>query len=171
MQIMRTLAFIFMLVAAPLATAEVKIAVVDVQRAILDSEEAKQLLATLQEEFEDEETSINNLRKELRAIAEQVNKDGEVMGDEALRALQEKAQDIDKRRTFEESEYQRKVQQRQGELFQGFDEKVRKAIESLVLAEDYDLIIPRQAALFVGDLYDVTRKVTERLNEAERKSR
>jgi Skp family chaperone for outer membrane proteins len=27
------------------------------------------------------------------------------------------------------------------------------------------MILPRGAALYVGDLYDVTRKVTEKLNE------
>ena len=41
----------------------------------------------------------------------------------------------------------------------------RKAIEELVLENDYDMILPRGAALYVGDLYDVTRKVTEKLNE------
>ena len=54
---------------------------------------------------------------------------------------------------------------RQSELFAGTEDKVRKAIEELVLENDYDMILPRGAALYVGDLYDVTRKVTEKLNE------
>ncbi len=44
---------------------------------------------------------------------------------------------------------------------------MQRAIEALVLDEDYDIVIPRQAALYVGDLYNVTRKVTERLNEMD----
>ena len=42
-----------------------------------------------------------------------------------------------------------------------------KAIEDLVMSDDYDIILPRNAALYVGDLYDITRKVTEKLNEMD----
>ncbi|MBC8475761.1 MAG: hypothetical protein H8D52_00270, partial [Gammaproteobacteria bacterium] len=52
--------------------------------------------------------------------------------------------------------------------FAGTEVKVRKAIEELVLENDYDMILPRAAALYVGELYDVTRKVTEKLNEMDK---
>ena len=35
----------------------------------------------------------------------------------------------------------------------------------VIKKEDYDVIVQRQAALFVGDLYDATRKLTEQLNQ------
>jgi Skp family chaperone for outer membrane proteins len=57
------------------------------------------------------------------------------------------------------------IEERQQELFTGVDTKVQAAIEMLVKTDDYDLIMPRQAALYAGDLYDITRKVTEKLNE------
>ena len=40
--------------------------------------------------------------------------------------------------------------------------------EELVRDNDYDMILPRATALYVGDLYDITRKVTEKLNEMDR---
>jgi Skp family chaperone for outer membrane proteins len=55
-------------------------------------------------------------------------------------------------------------------LFSGTEAKVQKAIEELVLENDYDMILPRAAALYVGDLYDITRKVTEALNELDNKT-
>ena len=67
---------------------------------------------------------------------------------------------------YQRQKLQKEVAARQGELFIGTEEKVRKAIEDLVLENDYDMILPRAAALYVGDLYDVTRKVTEKLNQA-----
>ena len=56
---------LMMVFAAPAAVAEVKIAVVDVQAAILNSEEAKRLLAQIQEEFKDEEEKIRNIQTEI----------------------------------------------------------------------------------------------------------
>ena len=69
---------------------------------------------------------------------------------------------------YHRQKLQKALEDRQAELFEGLlNEKVQRAIEALVLDEDYDIVIPRQAALYVGDLYDVTRKVTERLNEMD----
>ena len=50
--------------AAPNVFAEVKIAVVDVQAAILNSEEAKRLMAQIQEEFKAEEAQIRSIQSE-----------------------------------------------------------------------------------------------------------
>ena len=62
---------------------------------------------------------------------------------------------------------QNKIQTRQTELFSGTEVRLQKAIEDLVMSDDYDVILPRNAALYVGDLYDITRKVTEKLNEMD----
>ena len=69
---------------------------------------------------------------------------------------------------YHRQKLQKSIEDRQAELFAGIDEKVKRAIEALELDDDYDLIIPRQAALYVGDLYDITRKVTERLNDMDK---
>ena len=44
----------------------------------------------------------------------------------------------------------------------------RNAIEYLFRDNDYDMILPRATALYVGDLYDIARKVTEKLSEIDR---
>ncbi len=58
--ILAILAISVLTVTSPFASAEVKIAVVDVQNAILQSEEAKRLLTQIQEEYKCEE----EIRKE-----------------------------------------------------------------------------------------------------------
>ena len=65
---------------------------------------------------------------------------------------------------------QKEISIRQAELFSGTEAKVQKAIEELVLKNDYDVILPRAAALYVGDLYDITRKITEALNNLDKPS-
>lgn len=170
----RTLMIVAALVmafAAPAAFAEVKIAVVDVQSAILNSEEAKRLLAQIQSEFKDQEDEIRKIQSDAAALLERAQKDSDVMSDAEKRKLQ---QDIDSKNNdfvYLRQKLQKQIEDRQKELFAGVDQKVQRAIEELVKSEDYDLVIPRQAALYVGELYNITRKVTEKLNEFDAASR
>lgn len=158
---------LIMALGAPAAHAEVKIAVVDVQSAILNSEEAKRLLAQIQEEFKGEEAEIRKIQSDAAAMLERLQKDSDVMSDAEKRKLQQEIESMNNDFVYLRQKLQRQIEERQNELFAGIDQKVQKAIEELVLAEDYDVILPRQAALYVGDLYNITRKVTEKLNQLD----
>ncbi len=162
--ILAILAISVLALTTPVALAEVKIAVVDVQTAILQSEEAKRLMAQIQTEFKTKEDEIRAIQSEAAGMLERAQKDAEVMTESEKRKLQQQIESKNNDFVYLRQKLQREIEERQKELFTGIDAKVQKAIEDLVLEEDYDLIIPRQAALYVGDLYNITRKVTERLN-------
>lgn len=151
--------------AAPAAFAEMKIAVVDVQRAILNSEHAQDLLAQIQDEFKGDEQEVKDIQAEAAKMLQRLQKDGDVMSDAEKRKLQQQIQEKNQDFQYLRDKLQKRIQSRQQELFAGTDEQVQKAIQELVMAEDYDLVIPRQAALYVDDLYDITGKVTEKLNQ------
>lgn len=150
------------------AWAEVKIAVVDVQKAILSSEQARGYMEQIQKEFKDDEDEIRNLQTDAAALLERLQKDGEVMSDTEKRKLQRQIEDKNDYFVFLRKKLQKQIDDRQQELFAGIDQKVQKAIEELVLSDDFDIIMPRQAALYVADLYDITRKVTEKLNTMDK---
>ena len=152
---------------APAAMAEVKIAIVDVQGAILQSEEAQRLLQQIQAEFKDEEDEIRQIQSDAATMLERLQKDAEVMSDAEKRRLQQQIESKNNDFVFFRQKLQRQVEERQQELFSGIQGKVQKAIEELVKSEDYDLILPRQAALYVNPVYNITRKVTEKLNELD----
>ena len=149
------------------ASAEVKIAVVDVQNAILQSEEAKRLLTQIQEEFKGEEDEFRKIQSEAAALLERMNKDADVMSDAEKRRLQQQIESMNNDFVYLRQKLQRQIEERQKELFTGIDSKIQKAIEELVLSEDYDMILPCAAALYVTDLYNIKRKVTEKVNQLD----
>ncbi|MEX0943592.1 MAG: OmpH family outer membrane protein [Pseudomonadales bacterium] len=170
MQIKRvtlTIIATFLMLLGTSAVAEVKIAVVDVQSAILNSEEAKRLLAQIQSEFKSEEDEIRKLQSEAAELMQRLQKDADVMSDAEKRRAQQSIESKNNDFVYLRQKLQRRIEERQGELFAGVDQKVQTAIEELVRSEDYDLILPRQAALYVGDVYNVTNKVTEKLNRLD----
>ncbi len=156
---------------SPIAFAEVKIAVVDVQRAILNSEEAKRLLVQIQEEFRTDENKISTIQTNAAALLERLQKDADVMSDDEKRRIQQEIESYNNDFVYERQKLQKAINTRQTELFSGTEAKIQRAIEDLVLKNDYDMILPRGAALYVGDLYDITRKVTEKLNEMDKASK
>ena len=153
---------------SPVAFAEVKIAVVDVQRAILSSEGAKRLMAQIQQEFKTDEDEIKKIQTEAAALLQRAQKDAEVMSESEKRRVQQEIESKNDDFVYLRQKLQKEITARQTELFSGTEAKVQKAIEELVLENDYDMILPRAAALYVGDLYDITRKVTEALNELDK---
>lgn len=155
---------------APAAFAEIKLAVVDVQSAILNSESAKKITNQIQGEFTREQESIKKLQTDAAVLLERLQKDGEVMSDAEKRKVQQEIESINNDFVYERQKLQRAIEERQKELFAGIDQRVQAAINELVLSDDYDIILPRQAALYVGDLYDITRKVTEKLNMLDAKN-
>lgn len=157
----------FMALSAQSALADFKVAIVDVQSAILQSEEAKRLLQQIQSEFKSEEDEIRTIQSEAAGMLERLQKDAEVMSDAEKRRLQQQIESRNNDFVYLRQKLQRQIEERQQELFAGVDAKVQKAIEELVKSESYDLILPRQAALYVNDIYNITRKVTEKLNELD----
>jgi len=150
------------------AIAEVKLAFVDVDRAVASSESAQKLLQQLQQEFSADEETIKKIQTEAAALLQKMQKDSEVMSEDEKRRVQQEIESLNNDFVYQRQKLQKEVAARQQELFAGTDGKVRKAIEELVLENDYDMILPRAAALYVGDLYDITRRVTEKLNEMDR---
>ena len=158
----------FGLFASAAATAEVKLAFVDVDRAVASSESAQKLLQQLQDEFASDQETIEKIQTEATALLQKMQKDSDVMSEDEKRRVQQEIESLNNDFVYQRQKLQKEVAARQQELFAGTDVKVRNAIEELVRDNDYDMILPRATALYVGDLYDITRKVTEKLNEMDR---
>lgn len=169
MQITRStlaiLAFLSLTLGASSAFAEMKVAVVDVQTAIGNSDEAKRLISQIQGEFKDQQTQIRKIQSDAAALLERAQKNSDVMSDEEKRKLQNDIQSKNADFEYLRNKLQKQVEERRNELFAPVDKEVQQAIEDLVREGDYDLVVPSQATLYTNPVYDITNKVTEKLNQ------
>jgi outer membrane protein len=156
---------LFLMLAAGTAAAELKIAVLDPQRALLESEEAKQLLQTLQNDLEKEQNDIIALGTEIRGLQEQMQKDADVMSPAEQRKRQKALEDKQIDYQFQANKLQKEAQDRQQELFQLLAPKIDAVLKDLIESEGYDLILQRGSLLYANSKHDITRRVTEKLNE------
>lgn len=156
-----------LLLAAGSAAAELKVAVLDTQRALVESEEAKELLAQAAEELQAEEASVKSLGESIMAIQEKLQTDGEVMSPTEQRKLQKDIEDKQIDYQFQVNKLQKEVNDRRQELLQQMVPKIDTVLKDLIEVEGYDLIMERSQLRYVNSKHDITRKVTEKLNERQ----
>ena len=153
--------------APPAVSAEAKIGVTDPQRAILQSELGQQGIDQINANFAEQEAALQEMQKEITGLLEKLKKDTEVMSDQEFQNL---LQEITVKRAQLgqlAQELQRLKLQQTDSLIQQLTPRYQAAIEALVLSEKYDLIIVRQSVHWRHELFDVTGKITERMNAIE----
>ena len=155
---------------APPSAAELKIAVLDTQRALVSSEEAKALLEQAQSELQKEEEEVNALGEEIRALQDKMEKDGEIMSPAEQRRVQKDIEDKQIDYQFQVNKLQKELNDRRQELLQVMAPKVNVVLQDLIELEGYDLILERANLRYVNPKHDITRRVTEKLNEKREES-
>jgi outer membrane protein len=154
-----------LVLAAGSVFAEMKIAVVNVQRAIGETEEAKAFMAKLESEYKGEQEAIRALNSEITQQQEKFVKDGEVMSDAEKRKLQKEIEDKQLDYQFRVNKLQKAVNERQQELLGQMAPKLDAVLKDINTRDKYDLIMHRQNVLMVNPTYDITTQVTEALNQ------
>lgn len=165
MSLTASMLLLLLLLSTGAAAAELKIAVLDTQRALIESEEAQQLLRSAQSELEGEQQQVNTLGAEIMALQEKMQKDAEVMSPAEARRRQKELEDKQLDYQFRANRLQKEVQDRRQELLQQMAPKIDAVLQDLIELEGYDVIMQRNSLLYANSKHDITRKVTEKLNE------
>lgn len=151
------------------AFAEMKVASLDVLRAISDSEEAKTLFTTVQQELQSDQDALTALQVEIGSLRERLTKDSEILSDSERRRL---VNDIESKQAdlqFQANKLRKEFNDRQQEIISQIVPKLDAVLKDLVEIEGYDFILNKnqQTVLYVNTKHDITRKVTEKLNEKQ----
>ena len=164
MTTMRTILFTLLMLPL-LAVAEQKIAVIDPMQALVETEEVKSRNARLEASLETESRRLRTLRDEIGKIEEKMQRDGmtmsrqereELTGDREAKGLEFQ--------TLQQS-LQRRVNNDRQELLESMEPKLLEAIEEVAQARGLDMVVSAQAMVYVKPELDITREVTQRLNE------
>ena len=143
------------------AFAQMKMAVVDVQRAVMQSEDGLRAQATLKKVFDSRQQELNKKQTELQKEKEEIDKQKSVL---SASALQKKVDDwqkemVELQQTF--VEYNKELEKKQKELTDPIFERVLGAIKRIAGTDGYDLIVDRATVAFArGDL-DLTDRVIQ----------
>jgi outer membrane protein len=151
---------------AGVAAAELKVAVVDVQRAVASTEDGLRAQATLKKLFDTKQQELNRKQSDLQRQREEIDKQSKVLGKDALekRIADWQKQMMELQAIF--VEYNKELEKKQKELTDPVFEKIMGIIKRLATSENIDLVVDKATVAYVrGDL-DLTDKCIQMYNSA-----
>lgn len=164
MKFRNTLTALILMTLSAGALAEMRIAVVDINVAALRSDEARIRGEKLKASFGQEEADLIALRNSIQKLEEKRQKDSAVMGPDQLRKMEQEINDKKLELNFKGQKLQQRGKEANQELQQVMGPKVEKAMKSIVDEKKYDVILRREAAIWIDDKYDLTDELTKRIN-------
>jgi outer membrane protein len=148
------------------AAAQMKMAVVDVQRAVMQTEDGLRAQATLKKLFDSRQQELNKKQIDMQKQKEDIDRQSHVL---SAQALQKKVEDwqkqmVELQSTF--SEYNKELEKRQKELTDPIFERVVGVIKRVAGTDGYDLIVDRATVAFARSDLDLTDRVIQLANGA-----
>lgn len=146
------------------ALAEMRIAVVDTQRAMMETEDGLRMQATLKKIFEAKQRELNSKQQELETERADIEKQKGVLSAEALQRRAEAWQQemVALQQLF--VQFNQELQAKQNELTKPIYEKTLGLIRRLATQEGYDMIVDHQAVPYVRSDLEVTDRVITMYN-------
>ncbi|NQD38686.1 OmpH family outer membrane protein [Permianibacter sp. IMCC34836] len=143
------------------ASAELKIAVVDIQEVAAKSPQREAIGEKLKAEFKDRMDALKKMDTEIRAQAEKAQKDAPTMTEQqkvdAQRSLQSKGSDLQLKDKALKEDYQRRGAEEQRVLMG----KISQAISAVAAKEGVQMVLTRDAVPYVQPQFDITAKVIQ----------
>ena len=156
---------LFLGLIAPSALAQqLKFAVVDVQRAVMETEDGLRAQATLKKFFDKRQQELDAKQTELQKQREDIEKQSKVLSQQALQKRMEdwQKQMVELQTVF--VEYNKELQKKQGELTQPIYGKIMGLLRRLAAQDGYDAILEKQAVPYLRNDLDLTDRVIQMYN-------
>lgn len=159
-------------VAPKLYAQATRIAVVDLQRALNETEDGRQAKARLKRLFKRRQQALDKRQGELKALKEDIERQKNVLSREALQTRVEEYQKafIELQSTY--VEYQRELAQKEAELTRVIIARMERILRRIGQSEGYTLIVERNegGVVWVPTNLDITDLVIQRYNSGEGRS-
>jgi outer membrane protein len=157
-----------LLSAALLATpafAEMKIAVLNYQMALLESDAAKKYAVDAEKKFGPQLNKLKTLESDAKRIQDRLVKEGERMQTAERERLElefkQKARDFQ----FQSKELNEAKAVADREMLKQLKPKLDQAVEEVIKKGSYDLVLEQGSVVEVKPQYEITRQVIERMNQ------
>jgi outer membrane protein len=146
-----------------------KIAVVDLQRAINETEDGRKAKDRLKKLFESRQQGLDKKQQDLKKLKDELDTQKNVLSREALETKVESYQKLLAELQQVYVEYQRELAEKEGELTKSIVERMERILRRIGQSEGYSMIVERGEAgvIFVPTNYDLTDVVIQRYNAGE----
>lgn len=163
------LSWVLVLLLPAVASAQVKIGFIDVQRAISESTAGKRAKEKFQAEVKKAEASLLKEKKELEQMKADLDKKAPLLKEDERRNLENDLQRryVNYQRSM--SDEQQELRQKEGAMTADILKDLQKIVYQVGKAEKFTLILERSQVLYSDQGIDITSKVIDVYNSQSKK--
>lgn len=144
------------------------VGVVNLEQALFNTQAAQELQAAIEIEFREDQQRAEALNSELRALIERAQRDESIMSDAEKRRVSTDAQEKQVQLQMIAERVQAALQERNQAFIDSMRQNLGTAIETVVREGGYNIVLNADSVAFFDNAYDITGKVTAKLNELNR---
>ncbi|MBO6937448.1 MAG: OmpH family outer membrane protein [Deltaproteobacteria bacterium] len=160
------LAALLVSAAAPKVYAQTKIAVVDLQRALMETEDGRSAKRRLERLFKRRQKSLDAAQERLKKMKTEIEQQKNVLSKAALRERLEayQAEFVKLQQSY--VEYQQELAAKEAELTSGILEKMQQIMQRIGQAEGYTIVLEanESGVVWVPSNHDLTDQLIQRYN-------
>lgn len=163
----RVVGLFLLVLGGTFAHGQLKIAVVDPTVAVLESDEAQELMSEAQKELLPEQERLQELSAEIDELRNRRQTDNEIMSETEKADMDREIEDKQLDLNFGAERFQRRINDERNLIFEQLGPKFQAVLTDLIELEGYDVVFNgnQQIVFYVNPKHNITRKVTERLND------
>jgi outer membrane protein len=140
-----------------------KVGIINVQTAIISTRDGQAAVKELQERFNPKQKQLQDMQGEIQSLQQQLQRGGNIMGEEALRKLRQEIDDKQRSLQRDSEDAQMEFNQQQQRVFAGISEKMQSVIDKYAREQGYVLIVdvssPQSNILYASNSIDITKDV------------
>jgi len=161
---MRFVLMVLVVLTAPLAMAETKVGVVDMERALFLSEDAKAAAQQFEADNADAIKKVRDIEKALVDMKEKREKEADFMSDDQLKKLAADYEEKARERQFFLEKLQKQDQAWRQQFFRSKLPELENLLKALIEEGKYDIVLQAGAVVYSAPSSDLTKPLLERLN-------
>jgi len=153
----------------PARAEEVKLGFVDMQRALIETEDGRKAHASLKKAFDQKQKELDEQQDDLKKALEDLNKKRTLLPAETVRQKEAELQERMGKLQQTYMRHQQDLGEKEREATQPIVERLQRIITKIAAAENFTMIFQREALVFFRPHLDLTNEVIRRFNSGEEK--
>ena len=158
-------AFKIMLVANIVWSEGLKIAVVDLEKAIGDAEAVKAIASKLDAEFAGERKELKSFKEKIAELEEKQKQEAETNDQETADKVESELRRKRIQYSYFYEAVSEKADQRHEELMEKINPLIQQAIKKTIESGNFDIVYQQENLLHFDPKFDISAKLTQKINQ------
>lgn len=151
---------------AHLASAQTKVAVVNMQKAVFDTAEIKKADGEMQAKYKPRQDEINKMNAQIEDIARQLQSGQGKLTQEAAADLQAQGQRLQRDLQYKQQDLQDAVNEERQSILAVSSSKMTEIIKKIADEKGFDMVVDTQSTYFFKPVMDITAECTAAYDKA-----